>query len=162
MPMRVIAKKRCRAMFEPPEKGERATLNPNLSTRLNLLFFRSGPWAAGWLFLVEEGERAALNFQRKDFEIMQQDQVRDPSPTNRAVSIRCRMFSVMSELGQKAKYSLRAYVFRSAPNNGHKATTAALPKCANSGSRPCEVTAPFSGSGPYHGRPTVGIYPMER
>jgi len=36
--MRVIAKKRCHAMFEPPEKGERATLNPNLSTRLNLLF----------------------------------------------------------------------------------------------------------------------------
>jgi hypothetical protein len=36
--MRVIAKKRCRAMFEPPEKGERAALNPNLSTRLNLLF----------------------------------------------------------------------------------------------------------------------------
>jgi hypothetical protein len=28
--MRVIAKKRCRAMVEPPEKGERATLNPNL------------------------------------------------------------------------------------------------------------------------------------
>jgi len=39
MPMREIAKKRCRAMFEPPEKGERATLNPNLSSRLNLLFF---------------------------------------------------------------------------------------------------------------------------
>jgi hypothetical protein len=39
MPMRVIAKKRCRAMFEPPEEGERATLDhPNLSTRLNLLF----------------------------------------------------------------------------------------------------------------------------
>lgn len=38
MPMRVIAKKKCRAMFEPPEKGERATLNSNLSTRLNLLF----------------------------------------------------------------------------------------------------------------------------
>jgi hypothetical protein len=38
MPMRVIAKKRCRAMVEPPEKGERATLNPNLSTKLNLLF----------------------------------------------------------------------------------------------------------------------------
>jgi hypothetical protein len=34
MPMRVIAKKSCRAMFESPEKGERATLNPNLSTRL--------------------------------------------------------------------------------------------------------------------------------
>src|SRR5882762_1885448 len=81
MPMRVIAKKRCRAMFEPPEKGERATLNPNLSTRLKPTFFRSGPWAAGWLLLVEEGERAALNFQRKDFEIVQQDQVRDPSPT---------------------------------------------------------------------------------
>src|ERR1700692_1494719 len=38
MPMRVIAKKRCRAMVEPPGKGERAILNPNLSTRLNLLF----------------------------------------------------------------------------------------------------------------------------
>ena len=37
MPMRVIAKKRCRAMFEPPEKGE-PTPHPNLSTRLNLLF----------------------------------------------------------------------------------------------------------------------------
>ena len=106
MPMRVIAKKRCRAMFEPPEKGERATLNPNLSTRLNLLFSDQAPWAAGWLLLVERGERAALDFQRKDFEIVQQDQVRDPSPTNRAVSIRCRMFSVMSELCQSEKNSL--------------------------------------------------------
>ena len=60
MPMRVIAKKRCRAMFEPTEKGERATLNPNLSTRLKPTFFRSGPWAAGWLLLVEEGERRCL------------------------------------------------------------------------------------------------------
>ena len=47
---------------------------------------------------------AALNFQRKDFEIVQQDQVRDPSPTNRAVSVRCRMFSVMSELGQEVTF----------------------------------------------------------
>src|ERR1700730_15575396 len=38
MPMRLIAKKRCRAMSDPPEKAERATLNHNLSTRLNLLF----------------------------------------------------------------------------------------------------------------------------
>jgi hypothetical protein len=30
--------------------------------------------------LVEEGERAALNFQRKDFEIVQQDQVREMLP----------------------------------------------------------------------------------
>jgi hypothetical protein len=36
--MRVIAKKRCRAVVEPPEKGERATLNPNLSRKLNLFF----------------------------------------------------------------------------------------------------------------------------
>jgi hypothetical protein len=57
--MRVIAKKRCRAMFEPPEKGERATLNPNLSTRLNLPFSDQAIGAAGWLLLVEEGERAA-------------------------------------------------------------------------------------------------------
>jgi hypothetical protein len=34
--------------------------------------------------LVEEDEPAALNFQRKYFEIVQQDQVRDPNPTNRA------------------------------------------------------------------------------
>jgi hypothetical protein len=40
--MSVIAKKRCRAMFEPPEKGERVTRNPNLSTRLNLLFSDQG------------------------------------------------------------------------------------------------------------------------
>jgi hypothetical protein len=60
MPIRVIAKKRCRAMFEPPEKGERATLNPNLSTRLKPTFFRSSPWAAGPLLLVAEGERRCL------------------------------------------------------------------------------------------------------
>ena len=33
----------------------------------------------------------------------------------------------MSELGQTRKYSPRAHVFRSAPNNGHMATTAACP-----------------------------------
>jgi hypothetical protein len=38
VPKRAIAKKRCRAMVEPPEKNERAILNPNLLTRLNLLF----------------------------------------------------------------------------------------------------------------------------
>jgi hypothetical protein len=42
VPTRVIAKKRCRAMVEPPEKGERDTLNPNLSTRLNLPFSDQG------------------------------------------------------------------------------------------------------------------------
>ena len=47
MPMRVIAKKRCRAMFEPPEKGERATLNPNLSTRLKSTFFPIRPLGGG-------------------------------------------------------------------------------------------------------------------
>jgi hypothetical protein len=60
MPMRVIAKKMCRAMVEPPEKGERASLNPNHSARLKPTFFRSGPWAAGWLLLVEEGERREM------------------------------------------------------------------------------------------------------
>src|SRR5258705_1097986 len=86
MPMRVIAKKRCRAMFEPPEKGERATLNPNLSTRLNLLFSDQALGRRVGYCWSEEGERAALDFQRKDFEIVQQDQVRDPSPTNRDAS----------------------------------------------------------------------------
>jgi hypothetical protein len=37
---------------------------------------------------------------------------------------------------QKAKYSLRANVFRSVPNNGHRATTAACPFRAKSRS-PC-------------------------
>jgi len=41
---------------------------------------------------------------------VQQDQVRDPSPTTRAVSIRCRMFSVMSALGQTENNSVRANV----------------------------------------------------
>ena len=70
--------------------------------------------------MVEEGERAALDFQRKDFEIVQQDQVRDPSPTNRAVSIRCRMFSVMSELGQSTKS------LRSSPLRGSKSREAGI------------------------------------
>src|SRR5258707_7221708 len=112
MPMRVIAKKRCRAMFEPPEKGERAHSKSSPLDEAKPTFFRSGPWAAGWLLLVEEGERAALNFPRKGFEIVQQDQRRDPSPTNRAVSIRCRMFSVMSELGQEHRFELRPATFR--------------------------------------------------
>src|ERR1019366_2228747 len=44
------------------------------------------------------------------------------------------------------------------PDDRHRQRGRVHPKSANSGSRPCEVTAPFSGSGPYHGRPTVGIY----
>jgi hypothetical protein len=39
--------------------------------------------------------------------------------TNRAVSIRCRIFSVMSDLGQTEKYSERAYIFRSSADNRH-------------------------------------------
>src|SRR5713226_5683374 len=39
----------------------------------------------------------------------------------------------MSQLGQKAKYSLRADVFRFAPDNGRDATTAACPFRAISG-----------------------------
>jgi hypothetical protein len=38
----------------------------------------------------------------------------------------------MSHLGQKLKSSMGAYVFRSAPNNGHRATTAACSSCADS------------------------------
>jgi hypothetical protein len=37
----------------------------------------------------------------------------------------------MSVWCQKLKSSMGAYVFRSAPNNGHRATTAACPKSAN-------------------------------
>ena len=40
----------------------------------------------------------------------------------------------MSEVGQKLKSSMGAYVFRSAPNNGHRATTAVCPKSARTGS----------------------------
>jgi hypothetical protein len=39
----------------------------------------------------------------------------------------------MSEVGQSRKYSLRANVFRCSPNNGHTATTATRPSCANNG-----------------------------
>jgi hypothetical protein len=57
VPMRVIAKKRCRAMVEPPEKGERATLNPNLSTRPKPTFFPISSWAGAWPLLAVEGKR---------------------------------------------------------------------------------------------------------
>ena len=69
MPMRVIAKKRYRAMFEPPEKGERATLNPNLSTRLKPTFFRSGPWAAGWLLRSRRAGVPRLIFNAKTLKL---------------------------------------------------------------------------------------------
>ena len=42
--------------------------------------------------------RLTLN---EDFEIVQQDQLHDPSPTNRAVSIRPRMFSDAVRVGQR-------------------------------------------------------------
>jgi hypothetical protein len=41
----------------------------------------------------------------------------------------------MSGLGQTAKNSLRAYVFRFAPELGHCSTQSALRICANRGSR---------------------------
>jgi hypothetical protein len=44
----------------------------------------------------------------------------------------------MSASVQKLKSSMGAYVFRSAPNNGHRATTAACPFRARSGSTPFE------------------------
>jgi hypothetical protein len=58
VPMRVIAKKRCRAMVEPPEKGERAALNPNLSTRPKPTFFPISPWAAAWPLLARRANGA--------------------------------------------------------------------------------------------------------
>jgi hypothetical protein len=81
--------------------------------------------------LVEEGERAALNFQRKDFEIVQQDQVRDPSPTNRAVSIRCRMFSVMSELGPNSDVDTHNWDVGFTPMSGHRQPGRSGPKSAD-------------------------------
>ena len=73
------------------------------------------------------GRACRAQFQRKDFEIVQQDQVRDPSPTNRAVSIRCRMFSVMSELGSKSEVgSLERHV-RSTLNSRRRRTAPACP-----------------------------------
>jgi hypothetical protein len=60
MPMRVIAKKRCRAMFEPPEKGERATLNPNLSTRLRPAFFSDQALGRRVAITARGGERCCL------------------------------------------------------------------------------------------------------
>jgi len=51
--------------------------------------------------LVEEGERAALNFQRIDVKLCSKIKFATQAPTNRAVSIRCRIFSVTSELGHQ-------------------------------------------------------------
>jgi hypothetical protein len=59
--MKAIAKKSCRAMFEPPGKGERVTPDPNLSARLNLLFCDHA-------------------VQPKHLKIVQQDQAREPKP----------------------------------------------------------------------------------
>jgi hypothetical protein len=45
----------------------------------------------------------------------------------------------MSELGQKAKFSLRANVFRFAPESGHRALQSAYLFRANNGHRPLEI-----------------------
>src|ERR1700692_4806432 len=54
-----------------------------------------------------------------------------PKYSLRAEVFRSAPNASMSGLGQKLKSSMRVYVFRSAPNNGHRATTAACPSCAN-------------------------------
>jgi hypothetical protein len=51
----------------------------------------------------------------------------------------------MSHLGQKAKYSLRADVFRFAPESGRRATWSACPFRANFGSRPDLLDAKVAG-----------------
>jgi hypothetical protein len=45
----------------------------------------------------------------------------------------------MSQLGQKAKYSLRADVFRFAPESGLKSDIAPCPKSAKPGSARCTI-----------------------
>src|SRR5450631_1522321 len=67
--MRVIAKKRCRAMFEPPEKGERATLNPNLSTRPLLFSDQALGRRVGYCWSRRASVRRFI-FNAKDFEIV--------------------------------------------------------------------------------------------
>jgi hypothetical protein len=49
----------------------------------------------------------------------------------RSVRVRPR-----AALGQKLKSSMRVYVFRSAPSNGHRVTTAACPKSAKNRHQP--------------------------
>ena len=105
MPMRVIAKKRCRAIFESPEKGERATVNPNLSTTLNLLFSDQALGRRVGYCWSRRASVPRLIFNAKTLKLCARSSSH-PRPTNRAVSIRCRMFSVMSELGQTEKNSL--------------------------------------------------------
>lgn len=68
VPMRVVAKKRCCAMVEPPEKGERATLNPNLLTTLNLLFSDQekveGPIRGGFAMKHRRQKRVSFDGER--------------------------------------------------------------------------------------------------
>jgi hypothetical protein len=53
------------------------------------------------------------------------------------------VWDFFDSIGQKLKISMGAYVFRSAPNNGHRATTAACLKAAKTGS---EVSFDHQGS----------------
>jgi len=63
----------------------------------------------------------------------------DPGPhstTSRmenCASHRSKNGPLMTASGQKTKYSIRAYVFRSGPNNGHDAAATACPVGAKSG-----------------------------
>ena len=56
----------------------------------------------------------------------------------------------MSDVGQNRKTSMRAYVFRSAPNNGHRAITAACPFRATTGLGRCNHLIDFVHGGPSH------------
>jgi hypothetical protein len=49
----------------------------------------------------------------------------------------------MSEMGQKAKYSRRADVFRFTPKTGHRSMQSACPKSANRRHRACTPLANF-------------------
>src|SRR5450631_1582223 len=98
--MRVIAKKRCRAMFEPPEKGERATPNPNLSTRLNLLFSDQALGRRVGYCWSRRASVPRLFYNAKTLKLCSKIKFATQAQQTGAVSIRCRMFSVMSEFVQ--------------------------------------------------------------
>src|SRR5260370_24483132 len=76
---------------------------------------------------MQEGQEHKRSMQGTDTDA--QDQ---PPPF---IHIRLATHGRSIQMGQNRKSSSRAYVFRFAPKNGHRATSAACPFRANNGSR---------------------------
>ena len=80
--------------------------------------------------LVEEGERAALYFQRKDFEIVRKIKFAPKPNKPRRLDTLSNVLGDV-RVGSKTEVTALKSDFRCYPNNGHRATTAACRFRAN-------------------------------